>query len=139
MKNIKPRMDTMRLDFTFSTEAVYLPSTSTIGFRLDQASPGCWITWQEGDDQGCLSHGRVIGKVTTDDDGEVFLMVAAMNYDLTFLMMRWVKPRDVRSCHAAPPRRMLTFLMGDWEDPQAICDAIARGMIEDYEWAGVAQ
>lgn len=137
MKNVKPRMSSMRTDFKFSTRSVCCPHASLLGFSSATCKPGHWVTWcMPGEDAHQV--GRVIGVVDYRDYHDIatdskksWLMVAALACDFTTVHMRWIDPDWVRSCYPLPPRQVLAFLTGEWDDPQAICDQIENGFGED--------
>jgi hypothetical protein len=136
LKNIKPRMHSMRTDFEFSTRAVQLRNASGLGFGLHQASPGNWVQFRPDSEAGPVGHGRVIGSVrTTNSIGEtrIYLMVATLVGAIDNPAMRWISPEWVTTCLPGPPRRMLEWICGEWSDPQAICDAMQNGFLEDYQ------
>lgn len=137
MKNVKPRMRIMRTDFEFSTRSVQIPIKldQLHGFAKTKALPGDWVTWRL-DPDSRAQIGRVIGAALTQDGHEGamahYLMVAGLSTDATSVTMNWVAPERVTRCLPGPPKAVMEFLCGTWDDPQTICDRIEGGILEDW-------
>lgn len=133
---MKPTYPTMRTDFEFDNQRIPVKRSSWIGYSTGHAKRGYWISWQMPDETH-VSLGRVIGRVTCyggeikgEDNGRgLWIMVAALSTDGTCVHMRWIRPDWVRSSQPRLPVDALEFLMGEWKDPQAICDRMHRGFL----------
>lgn len=129
---MKPTYPTMRTDFEFDNQSIPVRKSSWLGYSTGHAKRGYWISWQMPEETHA-SLGRVIGRVTvagplTEGGGE-HIMVAALSTDGTNAYMRWVRPEWVRSSQPCLPADVFEFLMGDFSDPQAVCDRMYRGFI----------
>jgi hypothetical protein len=114
---------TTRTDCERDYVGVRLPNATTLGFGKYYAQPGNWVLYEQGD----YHHvGRVICRVQCED--KIYVEVAAATSDFASVMVRWVKPEEVRECRAEPPRRVFDFFAGDWNSPEEIHAKLAHGV-----------
>lgn len=99
-----------------SDQPTYLPDSSRLGYGKHQASPGDFVAWEDGDNDGYSGMGRVVGRITSHlDNGENcvgHLVVIKVGSTAAFGHMLWVDPKHVKICEpVSQARDFLTRLL----------------------------
>lgn len=137
----------------YTGKKVYCPEASTLGFTTRWATPGCWLTYAQpvkSYDNKSEWEDNVVGRMFASiespevNGGKPMLAVVALSDDLTFGMLRWVKPENVTrilapedpGMHYATPRRMLDWISGEGferaaADPKVMLRLLNYGTVSD--------
>jgi len=120
--------------------SVRCPNASVLGYGKWKASPGDWLTYEDG--TGRSVPARMFASVhdwqgRTDNDPPVLLAVVALAEDLTFGMLRWVNPEHVERVEGRqPPAAMLAWITGAQfeeaaEDPEIMLRMLEYGTVSN--------
>lgn len=131
----------------YKGQKVLCQNASTLGFHVNEATPGCWLQWlveivQNKGDAPWIYHqtGRMFSSVHnwTDAQGgpEVMIGVLAMDSMSEFGMLRWVDPASVTTISKEPPKEFLQWMLGDGflkaaADPETMLRLIEYGTLSD--------
>ena len=117
-----------RDDCTRDNKRMILPNASSLGYGTNQAKRGSCVVY---DHYGQRAWGRVVGRVHCE--GKTYLEIIRTDPGLTMAYVNWIDPLTVSECYAAPHRRVINFLIGEWKDADTILRTAANGFVRAEE------
>jgi hypothetical protein len=105
---------------------VFLPFATTLGYAKQHARRGDWLTCKGPEH---VQYARVVGRVRCE--GKTYIEAVMLYGAGMSPILRWIAPEDVRECREIPPREVMAFMFGEWEDMPAILDRIAGGFLPE--------
>lgn len=126
---------------TFDRKSVICKNAATIGYGVQTAKPGSWVSfYTEGrhSAQRSQSVGRVVGRVVVADrpNGEGqepigHLLVMKLDHQQFSSYQVWIDPLDVTNCRDRPPVELMRWITGDeWVSKDA--DILRMLRMSDY-------
>lgn len=118
----------MRTDCTRDNRATRLPNASHLGFDLWTAKRGNFVQYDPGAGNAG-AFGRVLGRVHCE--GKTYVEIIALLGALDCPSVRWIAPESILRCCEVPPRRILEWICGPWNNPADILARVERGFLDD--------
>lgn len=126
---------------TYDRKSVICKNASTLGYGVQTAKPGSWISfYTDGrySSQRSQSVGRVLGRVASvnSPDGEDktvvgHLLVMKLDVSTFSSYPAWINPLDVTNCRDRPPVELMRWITGDeWVSKDA--DILRMLRMSDY-------